>query len=660
MSYIFYFEINSNNINQICSKLPFSKKWSGFDWTNAMTANPNNCYQKPETTYPIKAVVNTNPSSSSDIRDGFLTNDYKIGLVDLEIPENSFIENGWNGVSSSASFTYSCACPSLTDNFPNPKNLVFVSGTSDTKTTKSTSYTISNLTCSGEDCRTWFPPLDQNAEIPLTAYLANTSLNAPKTLACYNNNNSEPLFMGLKCSGSIKMVFNILKPLSYNKPPNVVNNIYQPNVTTIKGGFYISSIFKGNLRLIKNQTSSSSNENVECSCDPSTTSSDENIIYSVSYSISKNDFMNKNFVYHLQDFLYLQQYLYSISSSSFQKSIYGTSTLDNLQQLIIDYCSISGNMNENVCSSTFLPFVLLFPNGSPCLNPTQNCSKGWDSYCFTENNIDSDECLQYYNQNYIGNSENDTDNLLLNDSIVNGLKNVCQKKFSSVSSPSTDLDSSFWDTCACFLPTQYYNNYLENNNLEDKSLGTQECWFLPCSTASIQSQTNPQCPNNDVSNCIQKAYVTIKTNNTNNVEDNVIQTNQTIASCGTKSVSPILEKQKPPPTIPPPPSLQPLLSNGDILPTPNAIIDIPLTESPFDDIPITESPVIEQNNLLNNRSSIYNTEPPPTTNMESDPISEMTTPNNKKKLTKKDIIIISSVTGSTFLVLIITILAIFL
>ena len=80
------------------------------------------------------------------------------------------------------------------------------------------------------------------------------------------------------------------------------------------------------------------------------------------------------------------------------------------------------------------------------------------------------------------------DNLLLNDSIVNGLKNVGQKKFSSVSSPSTDLDSSFWDTCACFLPTQYYNNYLENNNLEDKSLGTQECWFLPCSTASIQSQ----------------------------------------------------------------------------------------------------------------------------------------------------------------------------
>ena len=33
MSYIFYFEINII-INQICSKLPFSKKWSGFDWTN--------------------------------------------------------------------------------------------------------------------------------------------------------------------------------------------------------------------------------------------------------------------------------------------------------------------------------------------------------------------------------------------------------------------------------------------------------------------------------------------------------------------------------------------------------------------------------------------------------------------------------------------------
>ena len=148
------------------------------------------------------------------------------------------------------------------------------------------------------------------------------------------------------------------------------------------------------------------------------------------------------------------------------------------------------------------------------------------------------------NQNYIGNSENDTDNLLLNDSIVNGLKNVCQKKFSSVSSPSTDLDSSFWDTCACFLPTQYYNNYLENNNLEDKSLGTQECWFLPCSTASIQSQTNPQCPNNDVSNCIQKLTLQLKQIIQIMFEITLFKQTKQL-SCGTKSVSPILEKQKP-------------------------------------------------------------------------------------------------------------------
>ena len=47
-----------------------------------------------------------------------------------------------------------------------------------------------------------------------------------------------------------------------------------------------------------------------------------------------------------------------------------------------------------VCVLLHFYLLFYFSKWFSFLNHTQNCSKGWDSYCFTENNIDSDECLQ--------------------------------------------------------------------------------------------------------------------------------------------------------------------------------------------------------------------------------------------------------------------------
>ena len=45
-SYTFYFEINNNNIGEVCSSLPHSKSWTGFDWTNANYGGPlQTCYK---------------------------------------------------------------------------------------------------------------------------------------------------------------------------------------------------------------------------------------------------------------------------------------------------------------------------------------------------------------------------------------------------------------------------------------------------------------------------------------------------------------------------------------------------------------------------------------------------------------------------------------
>ena len=59
------------------------------------------------------------------------------------------------------------------------------------------------------------------------------------------------------------------------------------------------------------------------------------------------------FYNYLSDFLYLQQYLYNNSTSSFLQSNYWITTLDNIKQIIMDYCNFTSNMSNELCSGLF-------------------------------------------------------------------------------------------------------------------------------------------------------------------------------------------------------------------------------------------------------------------------------------------------------------------
>ena len=522
-SYLFCFEVNKNNIGTICSKIPHTKSWTGFDWTSGNYIVSGTCGSvNKNTTFPIKAFQN--PYSSPQTID---KTDYVITRNDLDIKDiNSFFL--WDEVVGMSNFSYSCQCPSFTtnDNVNQTMQVELSSG----KKGKTLSFTAG---CEGTICQTWWPP--SNYPYPKTIW--DMSNNGTHQIGCYSGNMSNrPVFSSIVNDGEVSYSFPLYKPISYtNLPETNKNNVYVPN-PSIKGAFYNCSPFLGQLELVNDNMGNPGTVNGVCGCETVPPSEPNSYaIYEVRYDINVNSFKQPSFYNNLNDFLYLQQYIYLNSTPSFLKSTYWTTTTENIKQLVIDYCNNSGYMTQNLCSGLFTSFSLLFPKGSPCINPYSNCTKGWGDYCYTEDNFYTPLCLNYYSNSYIASSMPNNPNLLLGDNVVNGLQKTCQNIFSNVENPVTDLSQQYWNICSCFLPQQYYENYLKENNLENKSIGSQECWYLPCANASVVPQSNPTCPNNSVTNCIQNAYITIKTDNPANIQNDVIQTQQTITGCGTAS-----------------------------------------------------------------------------------------------------------------------------
>lgn len=513
-SYLLYFEINKKNIGQICSSLPHTKTWTGFDWTNANYITVGTCTQYDKnSTFPIKAYLN--PLSSNKLIE---KTDYVLSRDDLEIKDNnSFFL--WDEVQGTTDFNYRCQCSSV--------EVQMTSGTS-------TSF---NDTCKGTECQTWFPPLGNPT--PKTA--DSLFKNAGNQIACYTSNptSGEPKLSGVINQANIVYSFPIYKPISYTSVPDVnQNNEYIPN-PSIKGAFYNCSPFNGVLQLINGNMQNDGIVNAVCSCETvPPNDKDSYAIYEVRYDIPVSSLSKSNFSNQLNDFLYIQQYLYLNSTSSFLESEYMKVSIENIKQLIIDYCDASSNMTDSLCSKTFSDFIFL-NSGSPCVNPYSLCSKGWDNYCFQKKNIFSDICLNYFSNSYNTSTDPNDKNLLLNNNVTAGLQKTCQSLYKDAKNPTTDLSQDFWNVCSCFLPNQYYEEYIKENNFQELSLGTQQCWYLPCSGASVLPENNPSCPNNSVSNCIQDEYITIKSNNPANIKNNIIQTNQTINSCGSKTVEPI-------------------------------------------------------------------------------------------------------------------------
>lgn len=579
MSYIFYFEVNSNNINKICNYIKYNTNWNGF------------------------SLKNTNPTNFPNYLDSNLTlHSDNIQLSSLTIPKNTFIKSwddvvGLSNVSiSGTSIPLYCSKTNCQTWYP-PNEIFNTSNYNSVSMTNPMSeiYSNSNPYSEGSasnifsdnaiDIHTYgqsYPVLTNptydwgNTE---KTYLSNTS-QVTFTDGTYLENTANPwnytytihwgqvqdstdfsdpryiIYPETQYSsypnamdGNVIYTVSAYKPISYNLAPTLKNGIYS-KPSSFSGGFYNYGFFVGNLQLVY---SSNSSENTPCnnsigrSTRKSSNSSGPTIyaVYGIRYNIKTSSFSNSNFTNQLLDFLNMQQYLYNNSSSTFQSSDNWTTTMTNIQQLLIDYCNYSGNMNSNLCSggvsgTNVFPFTDILPSGSPCLG-SSSCFKGWDKYCFTDNNFTKSTCNNYFTTEYVGDPDNDG-NTLLNDSIVYNLEKKCQTDYFNTESPEKTLSQEWWDTCACFLPNEFYDSQLKNMNMENKSLGTQSCWYLPCQTAGIKRETNPICPNNDITNCIQNSYITYSSNNPNaSLNDNIVTMNQVVTSCGVSDKTPTIK-----------------------------------------------------------------------------------------------------------------------
>jgi hypothetical protein len=377
-------------------------------------------------------------------------------------------------------------------------------------------------------------------------------------------------------NGTVIYTYKAYKPISYTIGPTVKKNLYLPP-QSFTGGFYNYGFFTGNLELVYNSTSEN---NLPCSGSKINNKKNNlNIkvyaIYEVRYNLPISSFSKPDFYNQLQDFLYFQTNLYNQSSPTFQYSDEWKITKSNIEQLISDYCNYSGNITSTICSGTKnnFPFTTILPGGSPCMN-SSGCFKGWNKHCFQTDNTSSSLCNNYYSSQYIG-DPNNNNNRLLNDSIVYNLEKKCQKDFLSTESPEKNLSEDWWNTCACFLPNEYYNDILEKNNMEGKSIGDQSCWYLPCQINGLKRETNASCPNNEVATCIQNSYITYNSSNPKaTVNDNIVHMNQTIQTCGkpVKQAEPIVSGS----------------SSGIGSLFPSSQISTPTENTPIDDIQTME------------------------------------------------------------------------
>lgn len=606
MSYTFYFEVNKNNIGEICNYIKHETSWNGF------------------------SLGNTNITDFPNYLDSNLTlHNNNIDFSDLNIPENTFIIdwNDVNGVSNinTGGKTYKVKCSGESCKTWYPPNDIltksnlsgstmyypqevnnqpYVQGTSNVFNGKGVNWntykqsveylrnpryklgpgnTIVNTESTGFKYDDWV----YNTTIPWNypysiqfgqlngGSVSNPGYNIKPTA---KQSGQFPNVM----NGNVNYFYKVYKPISYTNKPTVKKNLYFPPIN-FKGGFYNYGFFIGNLELVSNNTTQ---VNLPCSTSISNknnknSNTNNYAIYEVRYNIPVSSFSKPDFFNQLQDFLYLQTYLFNKSSSTFKLSNEWKITSSNIEQLIMDFCNYSGDMELSICNGgkNNFPFTTILPAGSPCIY-SSGCIKGWNKHCFTGNNISSSLCNNYYSSEYVGEPDNN-ENRLLNDSIVYNLEKKCQKDFLSTKSPETDLSQDWWNTCACFLPNEYYNEILEKNNMIGKSIGDQSCWFLPCQINGLKRQTNASCPNNNVATCIQNSYITYgSTNPTSTLKDNIIHMNQTIATCGkpVQEAEPVLDASS--------------SGVGSLFPSVQTSTIDDITSTPIDDISTTSQPIM--------------------------------------------------------------------
>ena len=203
---------------------------------------------------------------------------------------------------------------------------------------------------------------------------------------------------------------------------------------------------------------------------------------------------------------------------------YYETSLDSASRLISDYCTYSNNMLIDVCSGENINFQYLNINGSPCVGDYSNCDIGWTKFCTEPQNYNTQACLQYFKSGY------GEDGTMSND-MQQELRTVCGKVYES-SDPKDLEESEFYDICGCYLPNDVYEEYLKEINVTGQSVGSAQCWFMPCTQSSF-TITNPlylECPDTSVATCLQKSYVDLQTID-GDIKNNTIVVNQVIKEC---------------------------------------------------------------------------------------------------------------------------------
>ena len=279
-------------------------------------------------------------------------------------------------------------------------------------------------------------------------------------------------------------------------------------------------------------------------------SSNQIAVYQYVYEITKTDFQDDSLQYKILDLLYLQNNLFQVFSTQFLTSTPCQTTVFSMMDIVKKYCNLSTNMSSILCSSKYLPFSMInySPNStinmnqSPCTNSTSfpsgstyqsytDCNTGWAAYCQQTENYQSSICQNFYNGSY--NSNN-----VLDFSARNALETACQTVYENTPNKA-DLDQKYMNFCGCYLNFDTYQNFINENDLSDESLGPAQCWYLPCITSPFPPNrlSSVDCPTSDITNCIQKTYIEVADMGGGNIEGNNIVVNQTMKSCKSSTVN---------------------------------------------------------------------------------------------------------------------------
>lgn len=586
-SYVIYFEVNLNNLDKICKNTQYTKKFWGYDQGiyvnqngNAIgfapgynMGNPNQsakwqgdtlkCPMSASSAYPVNdptifnlcydgTVSSVDTSLDKYPIVGYRNNqnyDYSersgtLPLTSFSIPTNSF-NRGWIDVVGTDNVLYKC--PTCTnagswnskENIGKPVQTYMYSNGSMMKgkqfiytdlVGKTAEKTV-NCNCYGQECANWFPPRDSGFIPQGWTYdgLAGCIWFNDQSDAGWGYQHIRSL-TNICITGEPTFTYNTYAPIPYNSSPNIVKGTtYIPPNNLINYAYYNYGYFSSpTLTLIislnPGPNSMVLTDSSNSSCTQQMNYNLNNIpssfaVYSITYNISDSTFKNTDIQYQILDLFYLYETVSNTFTTDFKNSCYYNDTKNTFQQMVLDYCSKSSNMSSSLCSNPFLPFSFL--NVSPCITNSGFCKSGLLNFCSQSENYNSEQCLQYYSESYDG-TQLDTDTQVM-------LENTCGEIYNSTEDKST-LDENFYTVCGCFLPKEVYTEYLKEHNMNDSILGYPQCWYLPCITSSVQPSIKPQCPSNNITNCIQYKYITVKNTDTNQTQTNM--TKDALVNCG--------------------------------------------------------------------------------------------------------------------------------